>query len=206
MKPFAALPLLILLPSAAMAHPLAGGAPTVALGFAHTWSGLDHWLVMLGVGLWAGQQGGRSTWGLPLAFVLALLLGIALGSTGAPIMTLELALAVSVVLSGVLIAAAASLSLPLSASLVGAFALLHGYAHGLELGIAPGAVAPVLGTALAAGLCLTLGCSLGIAMERSAARLQLGRQTTSSWALTPARILRLGGGVLAAAGVLLAGA
>ena len=38
-------------------------------GLSHPLFGLDHILVMVAVGLWAAQIGGKALWGVPLAFV-----------------------------------------------------------------------------------------------------------------------------------------
>ena len=71
---------LILSPSVALAHP--GHGTGFLAGLDHPYSGMDHMLAMVAVGLWAAVIGGRAIWALPLAFVSAMLAGGALGMAG----------------------------------------------------------------------------------------------------------------------------
>lgn len=103
-------------------------------GFVHPFTGFDHLLAMLSVGIWsARQQQGAA---LPLVFLGAMLLGALSGVAGATIPGLEAGIAATVVLAGVLIAMAARLPLAAGAALIAAFAVLHGNAHGHELPLA----------------------------------------------------------------------
>ena len=58
-----------LFPVAAMAHTGVGSTSGFGAGFGHPLGGADHMLAMIAVGLWAAQQGGRSLWLVPTAFV-----------------------------------------------------------------------------------------------------------------------------------------
>ena len=69
-------------------------------GFGHPFSGLDHILAMLAVGLWAAQLGGRSLWIVPLTFVFTMSLGGAGGLLGMPLPYVELGIAGSVFILG----------------------------------------------------------------------------------------------------------
>ena len=103
------LPLVI--PSAAMAHP--GHGFGVMAGFAHPFSGVDHLMAMIGVGLWAATLGGRAKLALPAAFLAAMALGAALVTNlGGVVEPLVLA---SVILLGA--AVALGLRAPLTVSL-----------------------------------------------------------------------------------------
>lgn len=124
--------LMIALAAPAQAHPGHAMADMQA-GFLHPFSGLDHLLVMLAVGLWAGRIGGHARWQLPLTFVLVMALGAASGMLGWMMPGLEPGLAVSVLAMGLVIALQAPLARSWQFGLVGAFALLHGFAHGAEL-------------------------------------------------------------------------
>ncbi len=55
--------------NSADAHTGAEHALSFASGFAHPWTGLDHMLAMVAVGLWAGLNGGRALWAWPASFV-----------------------------------------------------------------------------------------------------------------------------------------
>jgi urease accessory protein len=102
-------------------------------GLLHPFSGLDHVLAMVAVGLWASQLGGRALWLLPLTFPAVMALGAALGLSGVTLPWVEIGIAGSVMVLGAVVALALRPSLAISIPLIGAFALLHGYSHGVEL-------------------------------------------------------------------------
>ena len=56
---------LLLASTAAQAHIIPNDVHGFGSGFAHPLHGLDHILVMVAVGLWAGQLGGRARWLVP---------------------------------------------------------------------------------------------------------------------------------------------
>jgi urease accessory protein len=171
--------------STAWAHPgLAGGG--FAAGFAHPWSGVDHMLAMVAVGLWAAQQGGRKVWILPLLFVAGMGVGAGLAWAGIELPWVEGMTATSVVVLGCLVAFLAHMPLLLGGALVMAMALFHGHAHGTELGTG---VAVTAGFVLATLSLHALGVAAGLALGRSPlmanSRLAFG----------------LGGAIIAVAGI-----
>ena len=119
--------------SAALAHVGEHSHMSVAEGLLHPFSGLDHVLAMLAVGLWASQLGGRALWLLPLTFPAVMALGAALGMSGVVLPGVEIGIAGSVLVLGAAVALALRPSLAVSVPLIAAFALLHGYSHGVEL-------------------------------------------------------------------------
>ncbi|MFM9842512.1 MAG: HupE/UreJ family protein [Dongiaceae bacterium] len=133
--------LLTILGLPAEAHLLNASHAGAVQGFAHPFSGLDHILAMVAVGLWAAQIGRRALWVLPLAFPLAMAAGGLLGMSGVTVPGIETGIAASVALLGLLIALAAKPQLPVAVGLVALFALFHGHAHGTEL---PAAASPLL--------------------------------------------------------------
>jgi len=175
-----AAPLVLLAASlSASAHPQAGGAHSHGFwdGFIHPFTGLDHLLAMLAVGIWSVRQGGRNQ--LPLTFISMMLFGVLTGVAGLEIPGLETGIALTVALLGCLIAAAVRMPATAGVGLVGAFALLHGNAHGHELPQASSA----LGLLAASTLLIVAG--------RLAARL------------SPALAVKLSGAAIAATGVVL---
>jgi urease accessory protein len=125
--------LLLVFPSLVWAHtdiPLQNGWIE---GFVHPISGLDHVLVMVAVGLWAVQIGGRAIWSMPLIFVIAMVLGGLLGMSSLPFAYAEHGIIFSLLIVGVLIASTVRLSLLSSIYLIAMFALFHGVAHGSEI-------------------------------------------------------------------------
>ncbi len=133
-------------------------------GFSHPLFGLDHILVMVAVGLWAAQIGGRALWAVPAAFVAMMAAGFGLAVAGLPLPFVEPVILASVVALGLLVAIAARLDVALSAVIVAVFALFHGHAHGGELGVAgamPFAAGFVIATALLHGAGIALGLGIG---------------------------------------------
>src|SRR5215471_9132768 len=131
-----------------------------ASGFVHPWTGLDHLLALLTVGLWAGLNGGRALWAWPAAFVGAMLTGGALGLAGIVVPLAEPGILASVVLLGLLVLTAARLPLGLGAALIVLFALLHGHAHGAELPEGAAAGTYMAGLAVATALLHAIGIAI----------------------------------------------
>ncbi|MDQ1829364.1 HupE/UreJ family protein [Massilia scottii] len=154
---------LCLLALPAAAHPGHDAVAGFAAGFAHPFSGIDHLLAMLGVGLWSRQQGRG---GLLPVFVLMMALGAAV-QVGVPI---EAGLAATVVLIGALLAGAAHVPSALAMALVAGFALLHGQAHGREL-LGAASAAGFLG---AGGVLLAAGYAAGSARVTRLAGAAIG--------------------------------
>jgi urease accessory protein len=132
--------ILLTLSTSALAHP---GHPYggIGSGLLHPFSGLDHLLAMLAVGLWAAQRGKSKVWLLPATFMslLAVGAGIALLLPNLPM--IETGIAASVLVLGLIIALAVKMPAALSIALTAAFGFVHGYAHGVEM---PGSAAPAL--------------------------------------------------------------
>lgn len=127
----------------AFAHEGGHAVMSMAAGFVHPFSGVDHLLAMLAVGLWAAQSRRSTFWVLPLVFPLMMALGAVLGMTLGALPGVELGVASSVAVLGLLIAFAVRLPFAASVALVALFAMAHGYAHGTEL--PPGASALLYG-------------------------------------------------------------
>jgi len=175
------------LASPAHAHIIDASGAGLAQGLAHPFSGLDHILAMVAVGVWAAQTGRPALWMLPVAFPLAMAFGGLLGVAGLPVPGIEAGIAASVLGLGLLIAFQVKPPLALSIALVALFALFHGHAHGTEL---PQAASPVLyglGFVVATAILHLIGIGMGFAM-----RLPKGMLA-----------LRVGGGAIAAAGIAL---
>ena len=136
-------------------------------GFSHPLFGLDHILVMVAVGLWASQIGGRALWLVPAAFVGTMAFGFGLAVAGVDLPFVEPAILASVVALGLLVAMAARFDTIASAALVAAFALFHGHAHGGELGAA-GAASFGIGFVVATALLHAAGIAIGIGVARVA--------------------------------------
>lgn len=156
----------------ASAHLLGMHGAGFEAGVAHPFSGLDHLLAMLAVGIWAAQQGGRALWAIPLAFVGTLVAGGLLAINGIHLPLVEPGIAASLLLLGLLVARSAHLPLSTGAMLVGLFALFHGHAHGTELPAAASPAGYAIGFVIATAALHGIGILLGRRINASSLPLQ----------------------------------
>ena len=158
---------LLVLPSAAFAHPGHDVAGAVH-GFVHPFTGLDHLLAMLLVGLFAYQLGGRALWVLPLSFLAAMAMGGVLGfaAPGAPFV--EIGIALSVILLGVIVALNLKAPVLVAGAMVGIFAIFHGFAHGAEMPGSAHGVSYGTGFMAGTGLLIALGIAAGFGLNKVA--------------------------------------
>ncbi len=155
----------------ALAHSGAEHALSLVAGFKHPFTGLDHILAMVSVGLWAGLNGRRALWAWPIAFVGMMLVGGALGFSGIALPTVEAGILASVVILGLLVLAAVRVQTRYGVLLVAAFALLHGHAHGAELPGNAAALTYMAGFAIATALLHAFGIGVARLAGNSGGRL-----------------------------------
>lgn len=142
----------------ALAHPGHDGS-----GFLHPLTGIDHLLVMVGVGLWASLLATRKPAAsvlVPASFLVMMAVGAAAGFAGIKLPFVEAAILASVFVIGGLIMGAVRLPAASAMAVVGLFAVFHGYAHALEApSTGPGTY--ILGFLTATALLQGLGLGLG---------------------------------------------
>jgi urease accessory protein len=142
------------------------GISAVAMGFAHPFTGIDHLMAMIGLGLWSATSA-RRVWAAPLAFAAMLVVGALLGRSGVALPAVEPMIAASLLVIGLLAATRAQLPTAAGVAIAAVFALFHGAAHGQEFGGAAGA--EVLGGMVAATMLLhAAGIVLGRALQARA--------------------------------------
>ncbi|MBB5368787.1 MULTISPECIES: HupE/UreJ family protein [unclassified Janthinobacterium] len=146
LKHLGALAALALVSLPAMAHPGHDHGTGFLAGFIHPFTGIDHLLAMLGVGIWGAQQ--RRGLEQPLTFLAMMLIGALAGMAGLGLPGLEMGIAATVALTGLAIALALSMPGWLAMGLVGVFALAHGNAHGQELSALPATCGFMLASAI----------------------------------------------------------
>ena len=148
----------------ALAHP-----GHEASGFLHPFTGLDHLLAMVGVGLWAGLLAERKPAAailVPAAFLAMMAIGAAAGFAGIKLPLVEAVILVSVFVIGGLLIGAVRLPVAWAMAVVGLFAAFHGYAHALEAPAA-GAGPYILGFLAATALLQGVGLALGWGVRRA---------------------------------------
>lgn len=151
----------VALNSPAMAHITNASGAGFAGGVSHPFSGLDHVLAMVTVGLWASQLGRPAYWVLPLTFPVVMATGAVLGIAGVPLPWVEIGIAASVIVLGLMVALALKPSLAISMALIGLFALMHGHSHGTELPQATSPLAYGAGFLIATVLLHAIGLIVG---------------------------------------------
>lgn len=174
--------------SAAEAHTGVGSTAGFGNGFGHPFSGLDHILAMVAVGLIASRIGGRALWMVPGVFVAMMDAGAALGAGVVELPLIELGIAMSVIVLGVLVALQASPPTAVAIGLAGFFAIFHGHAHGAEMPVDASGFSYALGFMLATAILHAAGVTCGLGVRWLA--IDSSR-----------RVVQLGGGVMALAGV-----
>jgi urease accessory protein len=122
--------LLLTAASPVLAHPGYTGS-----GFLHPFTGIDHVLAMVGVGLWASLLASRRpaiAWVLLASFPIVMGVGAIAGFAGINLPLAEAAILASIFVIGGLLMGAVRLPMAWAVATVGLFALFHGYAHALE--------------------------------------------------------------------------
>lgn len=174
--------------SVAEAHTGVGSTMGFGHGFGHPFSGLDHILAMVAVGLFAANLGGRALWLVPASFVGMMAVGGILGITGIEMPFVEIGIALSVIVLGAAVALNWNLPVAAAMALVGFFAIFHGHAHGAEMPTDASGFAYAIGFMLATAILHVIGIGLGLGAGAVARNYSQ-------------RITQIGGGAMALAGV-----
>jgi len=169
----------------AQAHPGHGPAD-FANGFVHPFTGWDHLLAMVAVGLWAAQLGRCALWAMPAAFVGSMATGAAMGIAGFAPSGVEWWIMSSVFVLGLLIAGAIRIPLAAGLGIAALAGFFHGVAHGMEMPLQSDSIRFLAGMVVATVVLHSIGVATGVLV---------GRKRPS--------ILRLAGAGIAAAGVVL---
>jgi urease accessory protein len=158
---------LLVLPPALSAHSGHGLEAGFWEGLLHPFTGLDHMLALVVIGLWAAQMGGtRRAW-VPLVALAGLLSGALMALASRNTVLAEAGIIASLLLAGVLVALAVRPPLAVTAFCVAGFVLIHGYAHGLEVALSHH-FGYWLGFLAGSLVCLVGSVSLGHYLKESA--------------------------------------
>jgi urease accessory protein len=156
--------------STAFAHP-GHDVSGFAAGLMHPFSGMDHLLAMVAVGLWAaqgnaGKNGKRKIWLLPATFMTMLVAGAGIAMQWQSLPMVEAGIATSVLSLGLLIMLSLQFPVALSVVVTSVFGLFHGYAHGLELSQSAAPAEYALGFLAATATLHLSGIAVGLAMRQ----------------------------------------
>jgi len=144
------------------AHVEQGQAVGFVTGLEHPWSGLDHVLAMIAVGIWGAQLGNPALWLLPVTFPMVMSLGAMMGLLGIPLPGIEIGIAVSAILLGIMVLGEIKPAMYIAAAMVGFFAIFHGHAHGTELPPGQSGLLYSMGFVIATGCLHGIGIALGL--------------------------------------------
>jgi len=135
-------------------------------GFRHPFTGADHLLAMVSVGIWGAFLGRPLIYTLPVIFPVMMVGGAILGMFSVPMPPVELGIAVSVLVLGLCVCLAIEAPVWAACAIVATFAVFHGYAHGVELPSAADPVGYSVGFVLATGLLHVFGVGIGLVNAR----------------------------------------
>lgn len=158
---------------AAWAHVEGGQAAGFVTGLHHPWSGLDHVLAMIAVGLWGAQLGNPAIWLLPIAFPMMMAMGAMMGLLGIPLPGVEIGIALSAIVLGTMILAEVRPKPAVAMAMVGVFAIFHGHAHGTELPPGQSGLLYSMGFVIATGCLHAVGIALGLVNGMQTGKLAL---------------------------------
>jgi urease accessory protein len=152
-------PIILLLSPLALAHSGAGHMAGLADGFMHPATGLDHLLIAIAAGFWAGRCGDHGVADVGY-FLLCMLGGLLLGACCLLYPLLQLSTVSVVMLTVGFVAASIAAPRYFAYIFFGGFALYHGMVHMLEMPAPVAAMPYVIGLLLATGLLMMLGLIL----------------------------------------------
>jgi len=155
----------------------------IEAGWMHPFTGIDHLLAMLALGLWAGQRGGRGLWVLPVAFLVCLLAGGLLAMAGTRIPAVEPMILLSLLAMGGLIATSMRVADSFALVAAGVVGLFHGLAHGGEMPLNVSPQAYAAGFVVASATLHVAGMMLVWGLRRAGAA-NLTRMTGAGIAAT----------------------
>ena len=152
-------PVILMLSPFALAHTGGGHMAGLADGFMHPVTGLDHLLIAIAAGFWAGRRGDHGVTGM-VYFLLLLLAGVLLGSCCVLFPQLQLSTILVVLLTVVFVAASIAAPQYFAYIFFGGFAVYHGIVHMLEMPAPVTAMSYVIGLLFSTWLLLMFGLIL----------------------------------------------
>lgn len=153
------LPITLLVSPFALAHSGGGYTAGLADGFMHPVTGLDHLLIAIAAGFWAGRSGDHGVAGM-VYFLSLLLGGILLGSCCLLFPQLQLSTILAVLLTIAFIAASIMAPRYFAYLFFGGFAVYHGIVHMLEMPVPAAAMTYMTGLLFSTWLLLMFGLIL----------------------------------------------
>ena len=140
------------------------GATGFMHGLIHPFSGYDHIIAMVAVGLFAAIIGGRARYLVPLSFVAMMMAGAALALSGFELPFVETGITASMFVLGGVVLLRWHAPVVVAMALCGFFAVFHGFAHGAEMPVETTGFEYAAGFVIATVMLHALGLAAGLAM------------------------------------------
>ena len=153
--------LLIAMTSVAEAH-VGRGASGFMHGFIHPFTGYDHIVAMVAVGLFAAIIGRRARYLVPSSFVAMMMAGAAWAMAGFTMPFVEAGITASMFILGGVVLLRWQAPVALAMALCGFFAVFHGFAHGAEMPIEATGFEYGAGFVIATIILHAIGLSVGM--------------------------------------------
>ena len=131
-------------------------------GFIHPFTGIDHIMAMVAVGLFAAMLGGRARFLVPMSFVIMMVAGAGLALSGFVLPYVETAIWASVIVLSAVVLLRWNASLSVAMGLCGFFAVFHGFAHGSEMQVNEAGFGYGAGFVIATAALHLIGLSAGV--------------------------------------------
>lgn len=131
-------------------------------GFIHPFTGIDHIMAMVAVGLFAAMLGGRARYLVPSSFVVMMVAGAGLAFSGFVLPFVEMGIFTSVIVLSALVVLRWNMSLSVAMGLCGFFAVFHGFAHGSEMPVNSTGLSFGAGFVIATAILHAIGLSAGL--------------------------------------------
>jgi urease accessory protein len=131
-------------------------------GFVHPFTGIDHIMAMVAVGLFAALLGGRARYLVPSSFLLMMVAGAGLAFSGFVLPYVETAIWASVIVLSAVVLLRWNASLSVAMGLCGFFAVFHGFAHGAEMPVNETGFSYGAGFVIATAALHVIGLSAGM--------------------------------------------
>ena len=138
------------------------GAAGFMHGFIHPFTGYDHIIAMVAVGLFAAIIGGRARYLVPISFVTMMMVGAAWAMAGFTMPFVEAGITASMFVLGGVVLLRWHAPVALAMALCGFFAVFHGFAHGAEMPIEATGFEYGAGFVFAAIILHTIGLAAGL--------------------------------------------
>lgn len=159
-------------PSLALAHSdslhtnslLSGG---LLSGLKHPFSGIDHLVVMLAIGLWSSFQQKSTKLAIPSTFLILMPLSACLATMGLTVPFIEAGIICSLIIMGVLLGGLFSYRVVSAILITSLVAFFHGYAHGSEWLSNSSMSAYILGFTISTAALLAMGFAAGQLISRT---------------------------------------